>query len=122
MKTVGRKGKGPGEFAQAVFLGFCPDGRLLVTDFQNRRTSFFGPEGDFLASYQWTKNISIPLLVLEKAYVVQEALFDAGSRSKLFLKTYDFEGTEPKTWGEFVYPAMKTVTRRPRRHHDERPF
>ena len=108
LKTVGRKGQGPGEFAQAGFLGFCPDGRLLVTDFQNRRTSFFGPEGDFLASYQWTKNISIPLLVLENAYVVQEALYDP-DRPKLFLRTYDFEGTELKSWGEFVYPEMKTL-------------
>ena len=77
-KSIGRKGQGPGEFVQACFLGFCPDGRLLVTDFQNRRTSFFGPEGDFLSSYQWTKNISLPLLILDGAYVVQESLYDAG--------------------------------------------
>jgi hypothetical protein len=45
----------------------CPNGWIAreraksFTDFQNKRTSFFGPEGGFLASYQWTKNISIPL-------------------------------------------------------------
>ncbi len=110
LKTVGRKGQGPGEFAQAFFLGFCPDGRLLVTDYQNRRTSFFGPEGGFLTSYQWTKNISIPLLVLEKAYVVHESLYDAGA-SKLFVKTYDFEGAEIKHWGEFALPGTKMITR-----------
>jgi len=110
LKTVGRKGQGPGEFAQAFFLGFCPDGRLLVTDYQNKRTSFFGPEGDFLASYQWTKNISIPILVLENAYVVHESFYDAGA-SKLFVKTYDFEGAEIKNWGEFVLPGMNSVTR-----------
>jgi hypothetical protein len=110
LKTVGRKGQGPGEFAQAGFLGFCPDGRLLVTDFQNRRTSFFGPEGDFLSSYQWTKNIAIAFLILDNASVVQESVFEAG-KSRLFLKTYDFAGAEVKSWGEFVYPETKFMTR-----------
>ena len=110
LRSVGRKGQGPGEFGQAGFLGFCPDGRLLVTDFQNRRTSFFGPEGDFLSSYQWTKNISVPLLFLENAYVVQESLYDAGG-SKLFVKTYDFQGAELKNWGEFALSATKMITR-----------
>ncbi len=108
LKAVGRKGQGPGEFGQAVFLGFCPDGRILVTDPQNRRTSFFAPEGGFLASYQWTKNVSLPNLILDSAYVVQESVFDSGS-SKLFLKTYDFEGAELKNWGEFAAPGMKTM-------------
>jgi hypothetical protein len=108
LKKIGRKGQGPGEFGQSGFLGFTPDGRLLVTDFQNRRTSFFGPEGDFLASYQWTKSVSIPHLILDDAYVVQEFVFDSGS-SKLFLKTCDFEGAELKDWGEFVAPGMKTT-------------
>jgi len=110
LKTVGRKGQGPGEFAMAFFLGFCPDGRLLVTDYQNRRTSFFGPEGEFLGSYQWTKSLSLPLLVLDNAYVVHESLYDAGA-SKLFVKAYDFGGAEIKNWGEFVLAAMNQLVR-----------
>jgi hypothetical protein len=110
LKTVGRKGQGPGEFAMAFFLGFCPDGRLLVTDYQNRRTSFFGPEGEFLGSYQWTKSISLPLLLLDDAYVVHESLYDAGA-SKLFVKAYDFGGAEIKNWGEFVLAAMNQLVR-----------
>ena len=110
LREIGRKGQGPGEFARAFFLGCVPDGRLLVTDFQNRRTSFFGPEGDFLASYQWATNVSIPLLVLDGAYIVQESVREEDA-SKLFLKTYDFNGNVTRTWREFVYPAFKSVTR-----------
>ena len=110
LRNVGRKGQGPGEFAQAYFLGFSPDGRLLVTDFQNRRTSIFGPEGDFLDSYQWTENVSIPYLVLDGAYVAAMSVFEEGA-SKIFLKTYDFEGKELRAWGRFTSPAMKMVTR-----------
>jgi hypothetical protein len=110
LRAIGRKGQGPGEFVQAGYLGFCPDGRLLITDYQNRRTSFFGPEGDFLSSYQWTKNISVPLLILDGAYVIQEGFYDQ-NKSKLFLKTYNFEGAELKHWGEFVFSEMKQLIR-----------
>ena len=110
LRNVGRKGQGPGEFSQAYFLGFSPDGLLLVTDFQNRRTSIFGPEGDFLESYQWTENVSIPYLVLDGAFVAAMSVYEEGG-SKLFLKTYDFKGKELRAWGRFTLPAMKMVTR-----------
>lgn len=110
VRNVGRKGQGPGEFAQVYFLGFSPDGRLLVTDIRNRRTSIFGAEGDFLDSYQWTENVSMPYLVLDRAYVALMSVFEDGA-SKIFLKTYDFEGKELRAWGRFTSPAMKMVTR-----------
>jgi hypothetical protein len=110
LKKIGRKGQGPGEFGQVFFLGFCPDGRLLVTDAQNRRTSFFGSEGDFLGSFQWKTYISLPLLVLDNAYVVQASLYNDGA-SKLFVKTFDFAGAEVNSWGEFFYPETKAFTK-----------
>jgi hypothetical protein len=110
LKTIGRKGQGPGEFGQALFIGFCPDGRIFVTDSQNRRTSFFGLEGDFLSSYQWKTNIAIAYLILDNASVVQESVFDEG-KSRVFLKTFDFAGAEVKSWGEFFYPETKAVIR-----------
>jgi len=110
LRNVGRRGQGPGEFAQAAFLGFGPEGRLLVTDYQNRRTSIFSPDGDFLSSCQWTENVSMPYLVLDGAYVAIMSVFEEGA-SKIFLKTYDFEGKELRAWGQFTAPAMKMVTR-----------
>jgi hypothetical protein len=111
LRDIGGEGQGPGEFVQAFFLGFCPDGRLLVTDFQAQRTSFFSPEGDFLTSTQWTDNISVPHLILDNAYVVQTFTAGRGFDSKLFLKTVDFAGKEIKSWGEFVVPESKNITR-----------
>lgn len=110
LKNVGRKGQGPGEFAQAFFLGFAPDGRLLVSDYQNRRTSLFSPEGDFLSSYQWTENVSTPQLVLDGSFVAFMSAFEAGA-PKLFMKTYGFDGKEIRNWGLFKSPEMKTITR-----------
>lgn len=111
LRNIGGEGQGPGEFVQAFFLGFCPDGRLLVTDFQAQRTSFFSPDGDFLTSSQWADNLSIPHLILDDAFVVQTFTAGRGFDSKLFLKTYDFQGKELRSWGEFVIPESKRITR-----------
>jgi hypothetical protein len=110
LREIGRKGQGPGEFGQIYFLGFAPEGRLLVMDSQNRRTSFFGPGGDFLGSYQWMTLISIPHLILDATYIVQESVRGEGG-SRMFLKTYDFAGNEIGTWIELETSETKLITR-----------
>ena len=43
MRTLGRRGEGPGEFRSAQAIGVLPDGRLLVRDSGNKRVAVFGP-------------------------------------------------------------------------------
>jgi len=45
VRTIGRKGQGPGELINPIFVYF-PKNELLVTQFG--RLSFFSPEGEFL--------------------------------------------------------------------------
>lgn len=45
VRTVGRKGEGPGEFTLPIRLGVWPDGRLVVTDFGRFAYQIFGPDG-----------------------------------------------------------------------------
>lgn len=45
IRTIGRKGQGPGELNNPIFVYF-PRNELLVTQFE--RLSFFSPEGEFL--------------------------------------------------------------------------
>ncbi len=61
--THGRKGQGPGEFADANGLMPGPGGRLWVPDTRNGRMSVFDPEDGFIESYpfadgnfNWTWN------------------------------------------------------------------
>jgi 6-bladed beta-propeller len=55
LREIGRKGEGPGEFTDIGEIVPLSDGRLLVTDSLARRTSFFGPGGQFLSSFAWKK-------------------------------------------------------------------
>ena len=49
--THGRKGQGPGEFADANGLMLGPGGRLWVPDARNGRMSVFDPEDGFIESF-----------------------------------------------------------------------
>ena len=44
VRTLARRGEGPGELADADQMAFLPDGRLVVRDSRNGRLQLFGPE------------------------------------------------------------------------------
>jgi hypothetical protein len=52
-RKIGRRGKGPGEFARLAYLGLRSD-TLYATDNDLGRVSFFSGDGRFLRSRQWT--------------------------------------------------------------------
>ncbi len=108
LRAIGRKGSGPGEFGRIFDLTLLPDGRLLVTDFETRRTSFFSPEGEFLSSFQWKKFFSQVHLVTNSSYTVNEMVATEDMR-ELWVKTIDFNGEELVTFGKFVYPEFKMI-------------
>ena len=108
LRAIGRKGSGPGEFGQINDLVLLPDGRLLVTDFETRRTSFFSPEGEFLRSFQWKKFFSQVHLTTDSSYTVNETVTTEEDRD-LWVKTIDFEGEELVAFGKFKYPEFKML-------------
>lgn len=48
LRTIGRKGQGPGEFQNISIARFDKEGHIYVTDISNRRISFFDADGNFL--------------------------------------------------------------------------
>jgi hypothetical protein len=60
VRTVGRKGGGPGELASPIGLAWGPDGDLWIPDPQNTRISVFDTAGNLLRSHHmaggWVMN------------------------------------------------------------------
>ena len=52
VRTIGRRGSGPGEFQGATGLAFGPLGDLWVVDYRNVRYSRFDQEGNFVTSFR----------------------------------------------------------------------
>jgi 6-bladed beta-propeller len=108
IRAIGRQGNGPGEFGQIADMAVLPDGRLLVTDFAARRTSFFSPDGQFLSSFQWKKFFSQVYLVTDSSYTVTEMVASEETREP-WVKTIDFNGEEILSFGKFSYPEFKML-------------
>lgn len=50
LRTLGREGQGPGEFAFPWVVDFAPDGTAYIYDNEANRLSLFSPDGQFLES------------------------------------------------------------------------
>ena len=57
LETLGRRGEGPGEFAEAEAIALLPDGRLAVRDPENQRVTVFGPGPGEMAEWRYTGSI-----------------------------------------------------------------
>ncbi len=86
--TIGRRGRGPGEFVNAWNPRFDQDGNLYVFDLSNRRVSFFTPEGEYLSQISFPQGMSIHYIISNGLY------FSAQSRilndSDVFSYTYTY--------------------------------
>jgi len=89
--TIGRKGRGPGDFANAWDPRFDKDGNLYVFDFSNRRISFFTKEGEYLRQVSFPQGMSIH-------YINSSGLYFS-SRSKILSDSDVFSYT--RTFGLF---------------------
>jgi hypothetical protein len=52
VRTIGRKGQGPGEFLSPAFFDFSQDGRLFVNDGRNQRITIFDHQGNPLGDFR----------------------------------------------------------------------
>jgi hypothetical protein len=101
VRTIGRKGEGPGEFQAMTDTAFLPDGRLLVLDIRSRRTSLFDRNGNFLRSHPWKNSCFDILLTDAEGYLTDENVY-AGEERKVLVTKFDFEGNQLERWGEFT--------------------
>ena len=63
VKTIGKKGQGPGEIGRTNYVSITSENEIMVLDGGNRRLAFFTLEGEFL------KNISTAKMFLMQAEI-----------------------------------------------------
>lgn len=112
--TIGRLGQGPGEFQSVGHQSFLPDGRFLVMDSGQKRTSLFDSSGEFLESFKWEENLGLLYLATNSSLILRKYTFGATKNPldsledrKLFIREYDFDGREINSFGEFKVEKTK---------------
>jgi len=119
LRSVGRKGSGPGEFQMLMMMIGTPGDSLLTFDGMNRRMSVFGPDGGHVRDFGGTEATN-PILMLvqgrlnDGSYVAQvanrqfgPAMFErkAGpTRDSVYILRLDSAGTPVDTLGLFPGP------------------
>lgn len=127
VRTVGRKGSGPGEFQNAGRIALLPDSRLLVLDWELRRTSLFSADGQFIESHPWQNASYDIFLATDAFYVREDTTIEPGKtpmtwKRKLQVKAYDFAGRELFSFGEFQAHQSGFVNEGGRRFSFSLPF
>jgi hypothetical protein len=107
-RAFGGKGKGPGEFGGIANMIILPEGRLLVLDYGNRRTSIFDVNGTFLKSWKWQNSYHIFVYLASDSYFAADNTI-YGKKTRLFINRYDFSGKELLSYGEFTPQQIKLV-------------
>jgi len=72
VKSIGRKGKGPGEFLRCNHFTITPDNNIITLDNRNKKISFFDSDGKYYKSvaitdYFWDINSVTDKLLLFKS-------------------------------------------------------
>jgi len=106
--SFGGKGSGPGEFQSFGRMLWLPDERMIISDYRNRRTSFFKKDGEFLHSFQWKNRISTFHLTTDSSFTCEENVFEEDR--KLFIKTFNFKLEELSNYGEFAPYGFHTIS------------
>ncbi|MCJ7578902.1 MAG: 6-bladed beta-propeller [Candidatus Aminicenantes bacterium] len=103
IKTLGAKGNGPGEFQRIWNIGATKDGELVALDSSARRTSFFDSSGQFLNSFNWKVDYFNYILVKSSSYIVGERAYPGiRENAYYYVKEFDFDGNEVRSYGEFT--------------------
>ncbi len=77
LRTVGKKGQGPGEIGSPGGIQLTHQKELMVNDIRNRRISFFSTNGEFIRSINMGKIMALRLYCdSNENYIVTTAVID----------------------------------------------
>jgi len=92
VRTIGKKGEGPGEFNMPLGIIVTPDNELIVEDMMNRRLSYFTLEGKFIRNEVLERSLSTINVVMDSKgnFMARELMME---ENQLFfeLRKYDQE-------------------------------
>jgi hypothetical protein len=90
VRTIGKKGEGPGEFSVPLGIIVTPDDELLVEDMMNRRLSYFSLDGEFLRNEVLANSLSTINVVMDSNgnFMARELIME-GNQLFFELRKYD---------------------------------
>lgn len=127
IRTIGRKGQGPGEFQRVSRIVCVPGKRLLSLDGDQNRISIFTDEGSFIGSHNFQNSSSEIFFAADSFFARQERTFQPGTpswtwKNTLAVKAFYYEGQELFSYGKFQARQSGFVNEEGRQFSFSKPF
>jgi len=91
LRTMGRKGDGPGDLYGALCLEIDKQGNLVIADAGNQRTQILSSEGKFIGSFPLSGNLPGPIAVTQNNEILMSNRTLTTEKSSLWIY-YDYRG------------------------------
>ena len=92
LRTVGRKGQGPGEIQRAINIYITPSDEILINDRGARHFHFFTLDGEYIQS-TYQGRLSRPLVDTQNNIIARQTIMDA-AEVRFVLTKFDSELNE----------------------------
>lgn len=110
IKTIGRAGKGPGEFAEPINFAFYYNNSLIISDFSNRRIQIIDSTGHYLGGFKLDRFAGEIAANAKNEIIMVNSQMISASSNALFC-VYNDKGKLIRSIGEnkYSYPRQRTL-------------
>ena len=127
IRTIGRKGQGPGEFQSVSRVVYVPGKRLLTLDRDQNRISLFTDEGSFIGTHNFQNSSFEVFFAADSFFAREETGVEPGTvqwtwKRTLSVKAFDYEGQELFSYGKFQARQSGFVNEEGRQFSFSKPF
>jgi len=96
LRTIGRRGQGPGELNVPLTLSITNDNKIAVEDFM-RGITFYSPEGEFIKSLSSARYFTVGAIADSWGNIVARTRISDAEKTSYELKRFDSNLEHPKT-------------------------
>jgi len=111
LRTIGRKGEGPGEIKMAFKMSMGPDGKLYLLDIGNFRITIFNRDGEYVGDFKPKKGFPNDISVDDQGEVfLSSDMRDKAGKGIINISRYDQKGEALLSYGNFKKREFQWIT------------
>ena len=109
IKTMGRKGQGPGEMSLPFSICITSQNEIVVQDLNNRRIMFYSLDGSFINSLSTAKIIIVGFNIDSRGNIIGIISISGPDKRVIELQKFDSELNYLYSYGSFSLPSRSST-------------
>jgi len=109
LKTIGKKGQGPGEMASPFSISITPDDEIVIQDLNNRRIIFLSLDGNFIRSLSTAEWIIVGSKTDSKGNIIAVVSYMQPDQQIIELRKFDMELNPLVSYRSILLPRRSSA-------------